>query len=101
MTNANPILAGLLGVDWIDVAFIMAPDGRILDFAGESEAFDPSGGFGGATAEATDDASTSLYMTSVTRDVYLGVLFDADVSLEDVRAQVRPRESALATAILT
>ena len=97
--QSQQILQDLQRTPWIDVAFLMASDGSVLTHVGENVAFDPQGGFGAPTAERTGEPTASLYMTSITNEVYLGVLFDAEVPIDDVRLRVRAQESPLASAM--
>ena len=97
--QSQQILQELQQTPWIDVAFLMASDGSVLSHVGENVAFDPQGGFGAPTSEPMDEPSASLYMTSITSEVYLGVLFNAEVPIDDVRIRVRAQESPLASAM--
>jgi hypothetical protein len=98
-TQSHNILTELQRIPWIDVAFLMGSDGSVLSHVGENAAFDPTGGFGAATSEPTEDVSASLYMTAITSEIYLGVLFNAEIPIDDVRLRVRAQESPLATVI--
>jgi hypothetical protein len=97
--NAVGILQGLVGLDWIDVAFLIDSGGRLLASIGSSPAFSAAGEFRDAATQVTGDPDTSVYMTAITQDVYLGVLFDSEVRIEDVRTRVKAAEGALAAAI--
>ena len=97
--QSQNILQELQRTPWIDVAFLMASDGSVLSHVGENVAFDPRGGFGTPSRDLAGEPTASLYMTSITNEVYLGVLFDAEVPIDDVRVRVRAQESPLATAM--
>ncbi|MCA9562613.1 MAG: hypothetical protein KC561_03945 [Myxococcales bacterium] len=93
-------LESISGVPWIDVAFLIDNDGRLLAHAGSSPAFDPNVGFDSRVADPSmTEPDTSLYLTSITDGVYLGVLFPAGVPIEQVRAEIKSRESSVASSL--
>jgi hypothetical protein len=98
--KAVSILNGLLSIPWISVAFLLDSAGRMLASVGSHPAFSPSGEFRVSSPVPTQsDPNTCLYMTAVTKDVYLGVLFSSDVPIEDVRQEVARCEPELVTAV--
>ena len=97
--NATAALQNLASIAWIDVAFLIDADGRLLASFGSSPSFSPSGSFSVKSPEPFDDPKDSLYMTAVTAGIYLGVLFPASIPIEDVRKEVRQIEGTLAAAI--
>jgi hypothetical protein len=96
---AVSILRGLANVPWVDVAFLVDAAGHVLVSVGSSPVFSHTGDFDSAPTGLTTEPDTSLYMTAIVPGVYLGVLFEADVTIEDVRAEVTRVEPALARAI--
>ena len=97
--NAIAILKGLAGVDWIEVAFLIDSQGTMLASVGNSPAFSHKGEFRMGTPPAAPDPDTSVYMTAVSHEIYLGLLFKAAVPIEDVRTLVKSHEASLASAI--
>lgn len=93
--KAVSILEDLVRIAWIEVGFLIDSSGRLLASVGKSDAFSPTGEFRNAVPEIAHDANTNLYITGLNANVYLGVLFPADVPIEDVRAEVEKHSKKL------
>jgi hypothetical protein len=97
--SAVGVLKGLISVPWIAVAFLIDGGGRVLASVGSHPAFSPSGEFREGAPETVVDPDTCVYMTAISRNVYLGVLFSSEVPIEEVRAEVGRVEGSLAAAV--
>ncbi len=98
-TATYPYLADLAALPWVEAAFLMLDEGTVIDRAGHSEALRDSSRPLGAAVGRDAEPTTSLYLTSVTETVFLGVLYSRDVEVEDVRAQVSLRHAGISQAL--
>ncbi|MBN1945878.1 MAG: hypothetical protein JW797_09385 [Bradymonadales bacterium] len=94
------ILEDLVEHPWLEVAFLIDSAGQLLASAGDSPAFSPTGVFGQPHELAgSEPPGTCLYLSTLTQKHHLGILFSSEVTIDQVRGQVKLRKEELVSLL--
>jgi hypothetical protein len=98
-SNVIRIFKELVKTPWIEVVFLMDPTGALQVSVGSSPAFSHSGEFRGVAPAPDEEPASCLYLTALNPALYLGIIFQSQASIDDVRTELNKVHTELVSLV--